>query len=44
MPLYTVRFARKPTNFSSKEAKIVEAPDPVSAVMVVRDFLLRRGG
>lgn len=40
---YVVRFARMPTSCSAKEALIVEADDPVKAVMVMRDHLLRRG-
>lgn len=40
---YVVRFQRCPTAYSHKEALIVEADDPVAAVMVVRDHLLRRG-
>lgn len=40
---YLVRFQRIPTSFSHKECVLVEADDPVKAVMVMRDKLLRRG-
>lgn len=40
---YVVRFQRIPTTYSVREALIVEAADPVAAVKVVRDYLLRRG-
>jgi hypothetical protein len=40
---YIVRFQRIPTNFSAKEALVIEADDPVDAIMVMRDHLLRRG-
>ena len=40
---YVVRFQRIPTKFSAREALIIEAEDPVGAVAVLRDHLLRRG-
>lgn len=40
---YLVRFQRIPTAYSNKECVLVEADDPVKAVLVMRDKLLRRG-
>ena len=43
MKTFVVRFCRTPVRYNEKEAVLVEADDPVSAVMVMRDHLLRRG-
>ena len=43
MQKFVVRFQRTPTAYTHKEALIVEAENPVAAVMVMRDHLLRRG-
>ena len=41
--MYVVRFGGKPTNYSNKEAKLVEADSELDAVLAVADMLIRRG-